>query len=75
MEDPKLSYWLLLTGVAIGLALIFSTMRVTDALNQQEHKPEDDQPFFEKCQAHHFDLEQCRFFRYGLHDPRDAEKE
>ena len=65
---------LIAAGVVFLLALI-SNFMISSALNKQQHKPEDDQPFFEKCQSHHFDLEQCRFFRYGLHDPRDAEKE
>ena len=64
---------LIAAGVVFLLALI-SNFMISSALNKQQHKPEDDQPFFEKCQAHHFDMQQCRFFRYGLHDPRDAEE-
>ena len=75
MEDSKPNRWLLLSAIALGVASVFFSLRVMDAISQQQHKPEDDQPFFERCQARNFDLAQCRFFRYGMHDPLDEEKE
>ena len=72
--DQAAKHVLLAVGVLLLMA-VASNFAVFGSLKKQQHKPEDDQPFFEKCQAHHFDLEQCRFFRYGLHDPADGEKE